>query len=223
MFFLWIFTKDQKLSVTLNHIFYPLILVMLLITGCGGKTETVFQTDESYESSLENEDESEAIESASFETSSENDEAGQNEGKIVIYICGAVLNPGVYTFSEGARVCDAVEAAGGLGENADRRRLNQARLLTDGEEIIVYENGEEAEVENTTQSATGDGSQGLVNINTADQTTLKTLSGIGDVKALAIIQYRQENGAFKTIEEIKSVSGIGDSLFNSIKDQITVN
>ncbi|MDO4477869.1 MAG: helix-hairpin-helix domain-containing protein [Lachnospiraceae bacterium] len=145
----------------------------------------------------------------------------------MIYICGAVAKPGVYAFSEGERVCDAVRYAGGLTEQADEKRINGARYLTDGETIIVPEIGETLVYEEKPASGqlsaagmpTG---SGTVNINTAGRDELMTLSGIGEAKAEAIIAYREANGAFSTTEAITAVPGIGESIFNRLKDRITV-
>ena len=137
---------------------------------------------------------------------------------ITVYICGAVRKTGVYVLSDGSRVCDAVEAAGGLTPDADEKSLNQARILEDGEQITVLTAEEtggrmpEADVSGT----------GRVNINRAEAEELMTLRGIGSAKAGDIISYREEHGPFETIEDIMKVSGIKSSLFERIRDSITV-
>ncbi|MGN1310360.1 MAG: helix-hairpin-helix domain-containing protein [Clostridia bacterium] len=148
---------------------------------------------------------------------------------IILHITGAVKNPGIVQIEEGARLIDAIEAAGGTTENADTSKINLAYILSDGQKIYIpsfldekIENyvednvGENIIIENTNSN------MNLVNINTATQTELETLTGIGPSLALKIINYRKENGKFKTIEDIKNVSGIGDSKFEAIKNEICV-
>lgn len=192
-----------------------LFLILIVASGCASRTEAQFQTDTgdqrvSGASSGEETDEKE-------DGKAEESPAADKSDGVVVYICGEVVCPGVYSLEEGKRVCDAVKAAGGLTDEADERSLNQARLLSDGEAIIVRGKNEGAE-----EGLLSGGNSGLVNINTASQSELETLSGIGAVKAGAIIQYRKDRGSFQTTEELMQVSGIGESLFNKIKDQITV-
>ena len=147
-----------------------------------------------------------------------------DEQFIVIDICGAVQYAGVVKLKQGDRMIDAVEAAGGLLSTADRKQVNLARILVDGEQIYIPEVGE---VENVNSgigvSLTTSTQSGKININTASQSELETLNGIGKVLAERILQYRNDKGRFKTIEEIKKVSGIGDKKYEGIKDHITVN
>lgn len=136
---------------------------------------------------------------------------------IVVYVCGQVNVPGVYELSEGARIADAIEAAGGMTEAAEREFLNQAALLTDGQKIYVP-SPEEAKMEEQTSKENG-----RVNINTADEEELMSLSGVGEAKAEAIIRYREEKGGFQSIEEIMNIEGIKEGVFQKIKDKISVN
>ena len=138
---------------------------------------------------------------------------------VVVDICGAVAHPGVYELPEGSRLYEAVDAAGGLLAEADRKRLNQAEVLTDGQHIIVYAVGEESG-----EGVSGDagGEAASVNINTAGVDELTSLTGIGSERAQAIIEDRQKNGAFKAPEDIMRVSGIGEGIFDRIKEDITV-
>ena len=155
----------------------------------------------------------------------------------VVHICGAVNRPGVYTFPEGSRVCDAVEAAGGLSDDAAVSSINQAALLSDGLQIVVPSE-EEAEglspqgassgifssgvYSADSAGETGQSAGGLVNINTASLDELMTLPGIGQTRAEAIVAYRQERGGFQTIEDIMKVSGIKEGSFEKLKEKITV-
>ena len=152
--------------------------------------------------------------------------------EIQVYVCGAVASPGVYVLPEGSRVYEAVEMAGGLLESADPKALNQARPLADGEQITVLtveevQNGETAEQGAGGSVSGGDGTlagsgDGKVNINTADEDELMTLSGIGESRAKAIIAYREENGKFESIEDIMKIDGIKEKMFEKIRDSITV-
>jgi len=147
-----------------------------------------------------------------------------DEQFIVIDICGAVQYAGVVKLKQGDRMIDAVEAAGGLLSTADRKQVNLARILVDGEQIYIPEVGEVENVNSGIEvSLTTSTQSGKININTASQSELETLNGIGKVLAERILQYRNDKGRFKTIEEIKKVSGIGDKKYEGIKDHITVN
>ncbi|HOB19138.1 MAG TPA: helix-hairpin-helix domain-containing protein [Candidatus Atribacteria bacterium] len=144
---------------------------------------------------------------------------------IKVYITGAVRHPGVITLEEGDRLADAIELAGGALPDADLDRVNLAQRVRDEGMYHIPKVGEEATPIVTEHpgaggnNGTGSGS-GKVNINTADQKTLETLPGIGPVKARNIIKYREENGPFKSIEEIMNVSGIGEKTFEGLKDMI---
>ncbi len=146
-----------------------------------------------------------------------------DEKKVCVYICGQVADPGVYELDEGSRVCDALEAAGGLLPEADEGRINLAGMLTDGEMIYFPKAGEEIPVQQTQSTSSGSAQTGaLININTAGVGELTSLPGIGQAKADAIVKYRDENGAFRDIKEIKNVPGIGDALFSGIEDLICI-
>ena len=158
-------------------------------------------------------------------------------GKICVDIGGAVVKPGVYTVSENTRLYEVIELAGGLLSNADTDSINRAEYVEDGEKItipIVYippeqsgSEGTQSESSPVTEEGESDETgtsainNGLVNINSASKEELKTLNGIGDVKADKIIEYRSGN-RFRKKEDIKDVDGIGDSIYNKIKDAITV-
>lgn len=135
---------------------------------------------------------------------------------ICVHVCGAVQNPGVITIQAGARVIDAVTMAGGMTPDADADYLNLAAVLSDGEKVYV------PTVEEVLLWELQQGKSQLININTADETQLCTLPGIGESKARDIIAYRKENGEFQTIEDIMKVPGIKDSLFQKIKEYIEV-
>lgn len=150
---------------------------------------------------------------------------------IYVHIAGEVSNPGMYELKHDARVSDAIDAVGGLTESADQLSINLARQVTDGEQIVVqaYIEAEPGNSKSTDASDSGLPSSSntevlssKVNINTASASELITLDGIGESTAAKIIAYRQANGSFASIEEIKKVSGIGDRKYEAIKDRITV-
>ena len=152
--------------------------------------------------------------------------------EIYVHVCGAVVTEGVYALPSGCRVADGIEAAGGFSENADKVYHNLASLLSDGQKVYVptleetkeLSAGERLmrdETEPFGQTASHGGSgTGKVNLNTADCRTLMTLEGIGEAKAKRILEYREKVGVFQSIEEIKNVSGIGDAMFERIKEDI---
>lgn len=153
---------------------------------------------------------------------------------IMVFVCGEVNSPGVYEMDGDARVCDAILRAGDFTVDADTDYLNQAAGLTDGQQLYVPSEEEttagisDGNIVNSEGSGNISGNanssgNGLVNINTASLQELKTLPGIGDVKAAAIISYREQNNKFTSTEDIKQVDGIKSGLYDSIKDMITVN
>ncbi len=147
---------------------------------------------------------------------------------IAVHVVGAVPRPGLYNFLDGARVQDAIDAAGGLLAEADANSLNLAAPLEDGGQLVIpYKTGSEpTQVVDLPSSATAtpnpNSGEDLVNINRASLEELDALPGIGLVTAQKIIDYRTVNGPFATIEDIMNVSGIGPSTFESLKDLITV-
>lgn len=157
-----------------------------------------------------------------------NDE--KTENTILIHITGEVYYPGVVVLKEGDRVVDAIAAAGGETQDANLNELNLAYVLNDGEKIYVPNKNETDNEQEYITSGIGEnisstGSQNKstkVNINTATLEELTQLPGIGEATANKIIEYRKENGKFKTVEDIKNVAGIGNSKFENIKDLITV-
>lgn len=144
---------------------------------------------------------------------------------IVVEIKGEVKKPDVYTLNENAIIKELIEAAGGLTENADLRDVNRAKKLQN-HELVYIKNKNEIDIDgkdislesniNSSEKISND----IVNINGATLEELKTLKGIGDSKAKSIIEYRENNGGFKSIEDIKNVTGIGEKMFEEIKEQI---
>ena len=162
-----------------------------------------------------------------YSSEAEKETAVENENKIIkAYIAGAVRNPGVYEIAEGARVDDLLELAGGHTEEADLLRVNLAAYVNDAQRVIIPSvNNEMDYVFEDGEAETGERDKpgSLININTAAADQLTTLPNIGPSRARSIIEYRESNGGFKAIDDIKKISGIGDAIFNSIKDRITVD
>ena len=142
------------------------------------------------------------------------------ETVIFVDIKGAVKNPGVYQMKVGDRVKDALDAAGGLTDEADSQKVNLAKRLEDQMAIVVPKVGEESEEIPTGETRKEATKEGKVNINTATVEELKTLKGVGEKKAEAIIEYRKKNGSFQTKEDLMKVRGIGKKLFESFQERI---
>lgn len=148
--------------------------------------------------------------------------------EVYVDVDGAVVTPGVYRLREGARVAQAIDAAGGLTPEADVAGLNRASKVVDGQKIYVPHVGEQQTVDVVAGSGPGEASAGasvasdLVNINTANASELQTLSGIGPSMAQSIIDERTQNGPFTSIDDLMRVSGIGEKKFAKIKDCICV-
>jgi competence protein ComEA len=166
--------------------------------------------------------------------SNDNIDMKNNENKdIKVYISGEVKSPGVVSISNNDRLIDAVDKLGGLTSNADLNRVNLALKIEDGNHYIIPKIGEEINVgdTNTNQNMNNNNNSSLevanntsnskVNINAASEAELDSLPGVGEVTAKKIIDYRNENGKFSSIEDIKNVKGIGDNKFEDIKDSIT--
>lgn len=151
------------------------------------------------------------------------DVGGQVAPTIAVHVSGAVAAPGVYELEEGARVADAVEHAGGFLEGAAENALNLARVLNDGEQVVVPTAEEQAAQQSAAEASGGAaGVGGKVNINTASVEQLDTLPGVGESTAQKIIADREANGPFSSPEDLKRVSGIGDKKYAELADLITV-
>lgn len=151
--------------------------------------------------------------------------------QVIVDVKGAVLHPGVYELKPEQRIIDAVQLAGGYTQDAETQFINHAQKVLD--EMIIYIPTKGEQLDQVTSSfialpsfETSKDSEGVkdgkINLNKADEATLTTLSGIGTSKAQSIIAYRQENGNFQSIEDLKKVTGIGDKTFEKLKDSISV-
>jgi len=231
--------KKKRIKIVL---LLDICAVLFFLCGCSMKDSGLYQisaddsdlyqisADDSglYQGSEENINSYQTKENNSVISGNE-DETVESDTTIYVHVCGAVNNPGVYEFSLGERVFDAIEAAGGFDEEASQDYLNLAKQLSDGMKIVVPTKTEvinmpvESEGLFEDNSLSGnDNKSGLININTADKERLCQISGIGETKADAIISYRDNYGYFKSTEDIMNVSGIGSGTYDRIKDEITV-
>lgn len=201
------------------------------LCGCAEKHDAAEELEEftlEGESDVEKNSSNSKTESEKASQSGTDAEEGLPE-TLYVHVCGAVNAPGVYELKTDARIYEALEAAGGMTEDAAADWINQAEALSDGERIYVPT---QEEAEESAQSVSGrwadpNGNAGgsvsdKININTAAKEELMTLSGIGASKAESILKYRQEHGNFQNIEDLKKIEGIKDGVFNKIKDDITV-
>lgn len=138
---------------------------------------------------------------------------------ILVHVLGAVTTPGLFELAEGSRTVDAIAAAGGFLDTADQTQLNLARIVGDGEQLYVPAIGEAPPI-SAPGASTAEG--GKVNLNTADAAALDTLPRVGPTTAAHIIEWREANGRFNSIEDLMSVTGIGEKTFDGLKDLVTV-
>lgn len=234
----------------INFLFFNvLVLCISMLCGCERRQEDIllpvqasdFEVTDLGFSEINDEVESGISASKSAENiaakSDEENALSQNlateineETDIFVHVCGAVKNPGVYELIGGSRVYEAVDMAGGFLDEADASFINLAAVLTDGQKIYVYTLEETSSLEASdyiediqNQTAVGETTSGnKININTATEAELEQLNGIGKTRAQAIIEYRNNNGRFESIESIKKVSGIGASTYEKLKEQICV-
>lgn len=207
------YIEKNKKYVIIGLIFCILIIAIIIVKQ--------FDTEEK-----------ETLDLISIEENTENTETVEEEEdyKIVIHITGEVNNEGIIEIKEGGRISDAIEEAGGLTKEADLERVNLAYELEDGQKIYIP-NKKDKDIEEYVTEGVDDivlpdelskARDGLVNINKASSEELQELDGIGEALAENIIAYRENNGKFKNIEDIKNVSGIGDSKYEKIKDNIKI-
>ncbi len=198
-----------------------MIVCASIFCGCGSEQLVCHQE----ESRIENPSDGKAGGNVTQEASESSLSAELTTGEpdfVTVFVCGAVRNEGVYELPSDARIDDALKAAGEFADGADTSAINRADRLYDGQQVYFPYQDEHYTVDEVTGQSGGE-NNGLVNINNADKETLMTLSGIGAAKAENIIKYREANGAFGQIEDIKNVNGIGDSIYRKIEEYITVN
>lgn len=204
--------RKQKIAIAVVATI-ALIFIGYCIISKAGKLEYInLETEENYE------EEENKIE----------EKEEEKQEYIIVHITGAVEKQGIVEVKKDARISDVIKKAGGITEEADLSKINLAYVVKDGQKIYVPNINDKKDVEYITEKA-GEavieeekGKIEKVNINTATQTELETINGIGPSTALKIINYRTENGKFKKIEDITNVPGIGEAKFKSIKDSITI-
>ncbi|KDR94091.1 competence protein ComEA [Peptoclostridium litorale DSM 5388] len=202
-----------------NKMIAGLLVIIIIVIAFKNNSQREVHVISSEKESLQEKVQSEQ------ETSEYDREPEEVAARIKVYVSGEVKNYGVIEMSRDARLVDAVEKLGGLTEYADVNRVNLAQRLEDGGHYIVPKIGENIDVQNEYQmqsNGANDEDNAKIDINTADAIRLKELPGIGDAIAQRIIEYREQNGKFKSIDQIKNVSGIGDKKFEGIRDMIRV-
>ena len=200
------------------------------------KTDAVLSEEMDFEEKAKESENIESISQASEMDMEDTKEETEDRTSVYVHVCGAVAHPGVYEMVPDSRIFQALEAAGGINADAAAEYINQAVTVTDGQRIYVPTK-QEAEAANAGAAGLGtdagdlwkESSQaetqtddGKVNLNTADETELMTIRGIGEARAQDIIAYREANGGFRSIEEIMNVPGIKEATFEKIKDGIKV-
>ncbi len=211
-----------------------IVICSLFLCSCGKEDAFVMELskDDLADASLERVSENTTVIKETMDNMTEISEKIEEPQRIYVYVCGAVEVPGVYQLEEGSRLFEAVELAGGLTADADTTCFNLAKQLSDGEQVVILTQDETEMLKKEGKPIPGQekidtgqsmgSSSNLVNINTATVSELTTVSGIGESRAQAIIAYREKNGSFQSIDDIKKVDGIKDGLFSKIKDKITV-
>ncbi len=219
------------------------VISLVLLSGCSGvrtgQGEELKELTDT-ESGEVQEDESIAGETKKEELEEhlqDEIQSTDDSQEVYVHVCGQVACPGVYLLPAGSRLYEAIEAAGGLSENAAGELLNQAAQIEDGQQIYVPSREEAAQLQAgqsvsnmgeagrnvSAPGMSGTSDDGKIDLNRATREQLMTLSGIGEAKADSIIAYREVHGGFRKIEELMEVDGIKEGVFNKVKDQIKVS
>lgn len=202
-----------------NIIKIVLICFISTLIGCGNRQPIVFSTKKE-----ENLQKISQIDTKTVKEQQGNETTDLPKQEICyVHICGAIENPGVYELPQGSRLYELILLAGGLTGDAAVNSVNQAIQVQDGQQITILTNEEASgNGEGQTNQLPEQGNQNKININTASLALLTSLPGVGEGRAQEIIRFRTEEGAFKTIEDIKNVTGIKDGVFDKIKHLIIV-
>ena len=227
-------------------LFLTVLLSVGMLEGCGIRKSTAAEkelvlaeeSDWNMEGSVGDSGSGDTADKENGASSAGTDDAKDNseekeETTIYVYICGQVREEGVYQMPYGCRIYQVIEEAGGVTEEADISAVNQAAKAEDGQKIYIPKEGEllsgdsEGDGTGSGQTSGMEGTSetfgdGRVNINTADKDELMTLNGIGESRAESIVKYREEHGSFSRTEDLKNISGIGDGIYNKIKEDICV-
>lgn len=221
-----IFSEKKIIGLT---IILSLILIVSLVTY-GKNKSNVFKDEymnnifvEENESDVNKNDGKEFNQLSQYKEDIKDYNTSLEKNKIVAEIKGEVIKPDVYTLNEGSIIKDLIEIAGGLTAEADISNINRAKELSNHELIIIKNiNDKISQDESKNEGQNIEDDDGKININTADISKLKEIPGIGDIKANSIIMYRESNGNFKSIEELKNIEGIGEKTFEKIKNNIKI-
>ncbi|MCR1951848.1 helix-hairpin-helix domain-containing protein [Clostridium sp. DSM 100503] len=222
--------KMEKLLTKRNIVLIILVFICILTSFIlyGRNKSKVFKDE--YMKNIFVDEESHAEDSAEVSAEPIKEVNGENKSPqstkmIVVEIKGEVVNPDVYEISEGSIIRDLITKAGGLTNDANIEKINRADKLRDNQLIVIpnKNNLSNANVNDNTNINNGSTSEnGVININTATLEELQKINGVGEVKAKSIIEYREKNGGFKSIDEMKNIEGIGDKTFEKMKDKITI-
>ena len=226
---------DKKKSAAVGSlrvcVLFLAAAIMLCAGGCAQKAEDELRAYSVEDKQTEAEDSSavKVEDSSAVKTEEKEESAPEKEpdGTCVVYVCGAVSNPGVYELPCGARIYEAIAMAGGVRDDAAEDSITQAQTAKDGERIYIPTEEEVAQGMSDTgglwqENPQTAGTFAKVNINTATAEELTSLSGIGESRAQSILRYRESNGAFQSIEDLMKVEGIKSGIFEKIKDYIEV-
>ena len=217
--------RDRKKRIT---VVIMICILLVVVSGCSKEKnsdtlEEVQQREKTESVEVSDETENKADETEQTVDTEPVKKAG-SEGVIYVFVCGQVASPGVYELPEGSRICQAIDAAGGMLDTASTDWVNQAETAEDGQKIYVPST-EEAETMpegQTQETSSAEGTGGKVHLNAASREELMTLTGIGEKKADAIIRYRESNGGFQSVDELMQVEGIKEGTYNKIKDSIVI-
>ena len=224
------YVKDNRLFVSVIAVLMVIFCFFLWMTcGAGNsmEAETSYTDVTALSTSSSSKQSSQSLSEASSQSKTEGSE--KDESKVTVDVKGAVVNPGVYTLKEGARVTDVIQEAGGMTEDADAKSVNLAASLSDEEVIYVANKDENVSVldQTSTGQVSDKGGQavskdGKINLNTATSEQLQTISGIGAKRTEDIIAYRESHGGFQSVDDLKNVSGIGDKTLDKIRESLYV-
>lgn len=218
----------EALSKKQKIIFFIILAIMIAII-IYYIYSTLYQENFSFSYNIDNSIENNLVENT--ENVNFSNSENLDDTSIIVYVCGSVKENKVVTLKENSRICDAIDAVGGLTKDADLTNINLAYILEDGEKIYIPKKGEDLPTNSTSlisqnSSYSNYSSSSLknnkININKATQTELETIPGVGPSTALKIINYREENGNFSSVEDIKNVSGIGNAKYEQMKDYISI-
>ncbi|AOF48865.1 helix-hairpin-helix domain-containing protein [Tetragenococcus halophilus] len=161
-------------------------------------------------------------ESAFQQATEDSEKTTEETGKIIVDIKGEINKPGVYELEGDARVKEVILEAGGLTKQAEEKQLNLAEKLQDQQMIYIPNKEEAEEMAIDGDKETGDNNEDMIDINAADINELQKISGVGPAKAQAIVDYREENGAFESVDELNEISGFGEKTVEKLRDSIKI-